>query len=157
LPGWEWTLRDSRWYESLRRLKKYVEENGHACPPQSYVTADGYRLGAWVAMQRVNHAKESLEPDLKDRLEKLPGWEWSPRDALWEESFRRLQEYVEENGHACPPPSYTDDNGDQLGTRVSQQRQRNTNGLLSPDRHERFSNLRGWEWKPPRGGAARRG
>jgi Helicase associated domain len=157
LPGWQWTPRDSRWYEGFRRLQKYIEENGHACPPQSYVTADGYRLGMWVATQRVNNAKKSLEPDLKDRLEKLPGWEWSPLDPLWEEGFRRLQMYIKNNGHACPPRSYTDDDGYQLGTWVTQQRQRNTKGLLSHNRHGRLSKLRGWEWKPRRGGAARRG
>jgi hypothetical protein len=153
----QWTPRDSRWEEGFRQLQKYVKKNGHACPPQSYVGEDGYRLGAWVNMQRYNHAKNLLEPNQKDRLEKLPGWEWSPRDALWEEGFRQLQKYVKKNGHACPPQSYTDDDGYRLGTWVNQQRGKNTKGLLSPDRHERLSKLRGWEWRPPRGGAARRG
>ena len=156
LPGWEWILRDSRWYDGFNRLQEYVEENGNARPPQSYETDDGYRLGAWVAMQRANNATASLEPDLKDRLEKLPGWVWSPRDVLWEEGFRRLQKYVKKNGHACPPQSFTDDDGYRLGTWVSQQRGKNTRGLLSPDRRERLSKLRDWEWNPPRGAAARR-
>jgi len=86
----------------------------------------------------------------------LPGWEWTPRAAMWEEGFRHLQEYVKKNGHAFPTQSYVDHDGYPLGAWIGQQRQKNAKGLLSHDRHERLSKLPGWEWKPPRGAAARR-
>jgi hypothetical protein len=156
LPGWEWTPNDTRWEDSFRRLEKYAKNNGHASPPQKYEDSDGYRLGAWVSLQRRLEAKGRLSPDLRDRLHKLPGWEWTPRATMWEEAFRRLQEYVRKNGHAFPPQSYVDHDGYLLGAWVSQQRQKNAKGLLSRDRRERLSKLPGWEWKPPRGAAARR-
>jgi len=95
--------------------------------------------------------------DAADRSLAGVNWEWSPRDALWEESLRRLQKYIKKNGHGCPPQSYIDDDGYQLGAWVGEQRQKNSKGLLSSGRHERLSKLCGWEWEPPHGGAARPG
>lgn len=156
LPGWDWRPRDSRWEDSFRRLQKYVRKNGHACPPQTFEDEDGYRLGTWVNLQRQIFAKGFLSSEQRDRLEKLPGWKWTPRDALWEEAFRRLLEYEKENGHASPPQTYISDDGYRLGAWVSQQRQRHKKGILAPDRYERLTKVPGWEWAPPLGGAARR-
>jgi superfamily II DNA or RNA helicase len=156
LPGWEWTPNDTRWEDSFRRLEKYAKNNGRACPPQKYEDTDGYRLGTWVTLQRQLEAKGTLSPDLRDRLQKLPGWEWTPKAASWEDAFRRLREYVRTNGNAFPTQSYVHHDGYKLGAWVSQQRQKNAKGLLSPERHERLSKLPGWVWTPPRGAAARR-
>ncbi len=79
------------------------------------------------------------------------------RAASWEKGFCRLQEYVRKNGHACPPQTYRDEDGYRLGSWVSQQRQKSANDALSHDRRDRLAKLRGWEWTPPRGAAARRG
>jgi superfamily II DNA or RNA helicase len=156
LPGWEWVVRDSRWEEGFRRLQEYIKENGHPRPSQAYVTQDGYSLGAWVNMQRHNNAKGFLEPDQQTRLDKLKGWEWSPRDAAWEEGYLHLQEHVKKHRHACPPQSYVDDRGYRLGTWVSQQRHGKTKGSLSSERQLKLNKLKGWEWNPPRGAAAQR-
>ena len=156
LSGWEWTPNDTRWDDSFRRLEKYAKNNGHACPPQTYEDNDGYRLGTWVSLQRQLKAKGTLSPDLRGRLEKLPGWQWSPKAASWEDAFRRLSEYARTNGNAFPTQSYVHNDGFKLGAWVSQQRQKNAKGLLNPDRHERLSKLPGWKWTPPRGAAARR-
>ena len=156
LPGWEWTPNETRWEDSFRRLEKYAKNNGHACPPQKYEDTDGYRLGTWVSLQRQLEAKGTLSPDLRDRLQKLPGWEWTPKAASWEDAFRRLREYVRTNGNAFPTQSYVHHDGYKLGAWVSQQRQKNAKGLLSQDQHERLSKLPGWVWTPPRGAAARR-
>ena len=156
LRGWTWTPNEVRWEDSFHRLRQYANENGHASPSQTHEDADGYRLGTWVNLQRQLEAKGTLRPELRDRLQSLPGWQWTPRAALWEEGFRRLQEYVVRNGHASPPQSYTSDDGYRLGSWVSQQRQKNASGTLSPDRRDRLSKVRLWQWTPPRGAAARR-
>lgn len=156
LPRWDWTPRETRWEDSFRRLQHYAQENGHACPPQAHKDTEGYHLGAWVTLQRRRNAKGTLGTELRDRLQALPGWQWTPVAALWQEGFRRLQEYVRTNGHACPPQTYLTADGYRLGTWVAQQRQRNAKGALSPDRRELLSGVQGWEWTRPRGGASHR-
>lgn len=156
LPGWRWTPNEIRWDDRFRRLQRYADENGHACPAQTYQDTDGYRLGAWVNLQRHLGRKGTLQPELRDRLQALPGWQWTPRAALWEDGLSRLHEYVEKNGHACPPQTYIAEDGYRLGAWVSQQRQKNASGALSVERRDRLSNVPGWQWTRPRGAAARR-
>ncbi|WP_082169684.1 helicase associated domain-containing protein [Mycobacterium heckeshornense] len=42
----------ANWLQGLRRLQAYVDQSGDAQVEAKYTTADGYRLGAWVAQQR---------------------------------------------------------------------------------------------------------
>ena len=156
LPGWQWTPRDSRWDEGFTQLLRYMKNNSGAFPAQSYETEDDYRLGAWVNMQRNAYRKNRLDPSLSKRLADLPGWQWNPRDALWEEGFSHLLEYGKNHGHHNPTQAHTDEDGYNLGAWISQQRQAQRKGTLNEERAQRLSKLKGWQWIPPRGGAARR-
>ena len=73
--GWTWYARADIWEESFNHLLRYVERHGHARVPASY-TVDGYRVGAWVSMQRYRHRKGILNADRERRLQDLPGWTW---------------------------------------------------------------------------------
>ena len=53
--------------------------------------------------------------------QELPGWTWDPFADQWEEGFSRLLDYVERNGDARVPQSYTVD-GYKLGQWVGMQR-----------------------------------
>jgi hypothetical protein len=74
LPGWVWAVHSDAWEERFSHLKKFSEREGHCRVPQRYKTDDDYRLGLWVANQR--KAKDTMEPDRRQRLEALPGWVW---------------------------------------------------------------------------------
>ena len=78
LPGWTWDPEDSWWDEGFNRLLDYVDRNDDARVPQSYEEDDGYRLGTWVTIQRVNRADARLDDVRARRLEALPGWTWDP-------------------------------------------------------------------------------
>ena len=97
-------------------------------------------------MQRVRHAKETLDADRQHRLQDLPGWTWDPRADQWEEGFHRLLRYVKRCGDARVPLSCTVD-GYKLGTWVKVQRRTFANGSLDPDRQHRLQDLTGWTWK----------
>ena len=142
LPGWKWDPFAEKWEEGFRRLKSYVDRNGHANVPQSY-SIDGYRLGHWVTQQRIKHTNGSLDGSRANQLQKLPGWTWDPKSAMWEEGFRRLTDYVEQHNHARVPASYEVD-GYRLGSWVSSQRGKR--GALSHERERRLDGVPGWTW-----------
>jgi hypothetical protein len=46
-----------------------AEAEGHARVPQSHRTADGYRLGQWVGVQR--RKKDSMSAERRQRLDEV--------------------------------------------------------------------------------------
>ncbi len=145
LAGWTWDARSAQWEEGFIRLIEYIKAHGHARVPVTY-TVDGYKLGGWVNTQRDFNARGTLDSTRQQRLEGLPGWNWDPRAAQWEEGFARLFKYVEEHGHARVPGAYKVD-GYKLGGWVSQQRSTYSKGTLDSDRQHRLAALPGWTWK----------
>jgi predicted helicase len=107
-------------------LERFVEDNGHARVPISYVV-DGFRLGNWLAKQRFLHAKDRLEADRERRLVELPRWTWDPFADQWGDGFAALLRFVEDNGHArVPRPCVVD--GFRLGQWAVTQRQPHSEG-----------------------------
>ena len=124
------------------------KRNDDALVPIAHKTDDGYPLGQWVATQRHFRAKGTLGSDREQRLGELAGWTWNGRDAIWEEGFRRLLDYVERNGDALVPKRYKDEDGNQLGVWVMRQRKSYAAGTLDSDRERRLrEEVPGWTWR----------
>jgi superfamily II DNA or RNA helicase/TRAP-type C4-dicarboxylate transport system substrate-binding protein len=139
LPGWTLGARDSRWEELFRHLQQYVEKNGDAQVPQSYKIGR-YWLGKWVSVQR--RTWDSLSEERRQRLLQLPGWTLDARGEWWEDWFRRLEEYVADNGNARVPQKYVTVDGFNLGTWVGNQK--STWKTISEERRRRLRSLSGW-------------
>jgi hypothetical protein len=146
LPGWTWDPYGDQWEERFSLLLDYVERYGDAVVPTSYMTDDGYQLGKWVAVQRNFHRTGTLEGDRARRLHDLPGWSWSGREAMWEEGFKHLLDYVQRGGDALVPAAHKTDNGYPLGQWVTTQRHFRAMGTLDSDRERRLAELPGWIW-----------
>ena len=143
LPKWSWNVLVDNWEENFRVLEKFVEEHGDAKVPDKFITKDGVKLGNWVYVQRL--AQEKMAPKNRERLEKLKGWSWDPRQDLWDNSFGYLKAFNEEFGHCNVPMSYKVD-GFSLQTFVSNVRKRKVE--FDSERLKRFESLTGWSWDP---------
>ena len=61
------------WEEWFGYLERYVDAEGHACVPLTYVTPDGYRLGRWVVKQRRRRDQLTAERVARLALQDLHG------------------------------------------------------------------------------------
>jgi hypothetical protein len=82
--GFIWDRHEARWEEGFEYLRAYVSEHEDCKVPYGHVTADGYRLGLWVQVQRREGGRMSLER--KARLDAL-GFVWDVLAEQWEEVF----------------------------------------------------------------------
>lgn len=148
LDGWEWDVKSAQWEEGFSYLLDYVKENGHALVPHSY-EAGAYKLGAWVANQRVR--RKILSDDRQSRLSTVKGWVWTVPNDAWEKGFAQLLKYIELNKHALVPAVYKTDEGYGLGAWVNAQRRAYATGDLTAGRIDRLSKLDEWVWKAQKG------
>ena len=130
------------WEEGFSHLKQFSEREGHCRVPQGYKTDDGYRLGQWVTSQR--QAKDTMDPDRRQRLEALPGWSWDVHSDHGKKGFSHLKKFSEREGHCRVPKGYKTDDDYRLGQWVASQRQ--TKDTMDPDRRQRLEALPGWSW-----------
>jgi hypothetical protein len=136
--GFVWDIREAKWEEGFRHLKRYKDRVGHCRVPHMY-TEDGINLGAWVANQRSR--KGQLSKERRCRLDEL-GFEWDIFEADWEEGFRYLKHYKERVGDCRVPRSHKED-GYNLGRWVG--KQRSYKRRLSSERRRRLDEL-GFVW-----------
>ncbi len=138
--GFVWDVRDQKWEEGFTRLQTYRESNSNCLVPFDFNTADGYRLGAWINIQRVK--KDTLADVRRRRLNKL-GLVWDVRERQWEEGFAHLRAYRESNSNCLVPFGFKTEDGYRLGNWVNSQRAYQDG--LSPERRRRLDEL-GFVW-----------
>ncbi len=134
------------WDYAFGMFKRYVKENGHPFVPARHRTSDNYRLGAWLAEQRVAYRKKSLLPERTQALESIPGWDWEPLEIRWQNGFRRLAEYVKKFKNARVGQDYVCPDGYFLGRWAAGQRQRYRVNILSDSKRKAFEQMPGWSW-----------
>ena len=66
---------DLQWEKGYAHAAEYVRENRRLPGSSSYVCADGYKLGGWVADQREKYRAGKMKPERKQRLD-IIGMPW---------------------------------------------------------------------------------
>jgi superfamily II DNA or RNA helicase len=138
--GFIWDRHEARWEEGFEYLRAYVSEHEDCKVPYGHVTADGYRLGRWVQVQRREEGRMSLER--KARLDAL-GFVWDVLAEQWEEGFQHLTAFVREHEHCRVKATYVTADGFALGQWVKVQRR--GKDKISAERRARLDAL-GFVW-----------
>jgi superfamily II DNA or RNA helicase len=77
--SWTWDADESAFQESLARLKRFIEQEGHATPAQRLKFED-FSLGMWVSTQRRVYKKGILSDERIRALEAVhESWTWDAR------------------------------------------------------------------------------
>lgn len=153
LAGWVDDVLAARWQAQYEALVAWIDEHGHACPPQTATVEVGgeqVAVGRFVAKQRARRRRGCLVDDGRAAaLEQLPGWDWEPgrQRATWEQSLAVLRRWADEHGHARVAFDEEVD-GLALGTWVTAQRTARREGRLSRAREQRLDAIDGWSWDP---------
>jgi superfamily II DNA or RNA helicase len=138
--GFDWEPHDTYWEVGFDYLQRYHQREGNCIVPQTH-KENGYGLGKWVSVQRLNQDK--LSPKHRERLDEVR-FVWDPLEAAWEEGYRHLTIYVKRMGHARVPQSHKE-NTFPLGPWISNLRAKKDK--LSPQRRHRLDEL-GFDWDP---------
>ena len=139
--GMRWTNRhNARWENGFEHAREYFHARHTLLVPPSYVSADGFKLGDWVANQREKYRAGTLGESQRDRLEEI-GMPWELPDP-WEVRYRLAERYYRENGNLNVPANYVAD-GVWLGRWLDEQRKKTDR--LTPDQMKRLDAL-GMNW-----------
>jgi hypothetical protein len=153
IPGWVWEPFKADFSRKLSALKQFVDREGHARVPGSYVeTFDGeqIKLGQWVGARRNEYATGKLSQHRIDALEAIPGWEWDVSEADFQGALAALKQFVDREGHARVSNKHVETfDGEKLrlGYWVGTRRRDYAKGKLSQDRIDALEALPGWVWK----------
>jgi len=87
------------WDMMYLEAKRYYEENGDLLVPQAYINDNGYRVGQWVNVQRVNYRKKQFLSESRIRRLEAIGMDWQTADErFWNESYQNCKLYFEQHG-----------------------------------------------------------
>jgi len=152
IPGWTWSPREQRFEIALRRLRRFSARLGHCRVPRLHVE-NGFPLGQWVTLRRVDFRQGRLSQARRRKLESLPGWTWEARDVRFMEGMAKLRRFHKRHGHVRVPRSDVDD-GFQLGAWLSSVRSQYIKGTLAAKKEAQLAALPGWSWnfRAPRRG-----
>ena len=73
-----WEPFQEGWQNGLAAAIAYREAAGHLRVPQSFVSDDGFRLGAWISERRTERRDGKLNAERKAQLDAL-GMIWDAR------------------------------------------------------------------------------
>lgn len=116
--GMLWDRRSDRlWQRGYAEALAYRRAHGDLDVPATFKTETGYRLGAWITVQR---SSERLSEHRKKLLDDL-GMVWKKPDS-WETRYALAKAYYDAHGNLDVPGSYVAD-GVWLGKWLNEQQQ----------------------------------
>ena len=100
--------------DGLAQLAAYVAKNGHGRVPYNHATAEGFKLGRWVARRRAVRKMGRLSPEREAELT-AAGMVWDPKGDDDRAGLAHLRAYIDEHGHGRVPLHHVTVDGFKLG------------------------------------------
>jgi hypothetical protein len=139
--NFSWSPLDTYQEQKIYELMEFKKIHGHCNVPAKY--PENFSLGSWVDHKRCMYRKIKLPKELIDRLDSI-GFNWNPKDSIWDERYLELISFKETNGHCDVTAKYTEN--PKLGKWVSWQRSSYRKGELTKERIDKLNQL-GFVWK----------
>ena len=147
---WESYL-DASWNRYYTAAQEYYNKHGDLRVTVRDETADGLKLGTWIANLRT-YRKSGIRTAYltEDRIAALDriGMLWDVPDYLWEENYSAAMEYYREHGNLEIPCGYCAPNGLKIGSWVDRQRairSGKVQGALTQEQIGRLDSI-GMQW-----------
>lgn len=136
--------RKSYWNLMFEEASRYYNDHGSLRMSRNYITESGIALGVWIGTQKTH--KDRLSEDQINRLDSL-GMDWmSIPDRKWEDNYREVHAYYEENEDINKIPSWIySKHGVNLSSWIRTQRGQYRKGKLSENRITRLEEI-GIKW-----------
>ena len=135
---WIWEVDfDAIWESVYLGVHSYVRKNS------KIPNTRNAEFGQWIISQRTTYNNNIMSNDRINKLEAIDGWEWDPRDSMWEDTYIEIKKYVNENGE-LPKRS-----NKEFGLWVQSQRSKHEKYKSSEkgiDRIEKLEAINGWFW-----------
>ncbi len=141
---WIPDARGDAWQLAYAAAAKYQASTGDLRVPQSYETADGFALGAWISHHRTLRRRGKLSADRAAALEAI-GMVWDALDEDWRRGIAAARDFEKANGHLQVPRDFVSPDGFPLGSWITYRR--NGRERLAPDRIKALDSL-GMVWDP---------
>lgn len=132
--------RKSYWDLMYDEAVRYYYNHGSLRMKRNYVTDSGIALGVWIGTQKTH--KDMLSEEQIKRLDSI-GMDWmSISDRKWDDNYREVQAYYNENGDINKIPSWLySKHGINLSAWVRTQRGQYKKGKLSEYRIRKLEEL----------------
>ena len=152
LPGWEWDPNEADLQGWLSALKQFAEREGHITVPIGHEESFGgedYNLSTWIRGHRSKYRRGKLSAERVAALEALPGWNWDPHEANFQNKLGALKQFANREGHLRIPGGHRELwNGEEVLLHSWCYNLRNIRraGKISPERIAALEAVPGWEW-----------
>jgi len=138
--GVDWSPQKT--YDNLVRASvlEYFRRNGNIDIPYDYIDADGRRIGLWVSKQRTAMRRGTASAKDVAWVQAL-GLDAAPSESKFARAMRALELFREQHGHLAVPTNHVAPDGFELGTWVSDVRNKHRAGQLKPERVRQLTTI----------------
>lgn len=138
--GMAWVKKDSFWQHNYELAVLYYKANNNLNVPAKYLAADGTKLGAWIANQRIRYKSGALTAEQIEMLEEI-GIVWDRISTLWENGFNHAKDYFIKNGNLLVKRGEVTEDGFTIGNWVNSQRRNYKSNKLTQEQIEMLEGI----------------
>ena len=144
--GISWIQADDFWRQGYNEAAKYYNENNNLFTNTSYITDTGFKLGNWIANQRVRYKANRLTKEQIRLLEKI-GMCWNANEEKWKAAYGQAVTFFNEHGHLNIKNDYVTPAGIHLGEWLASNRMSYRKGKLEENKADLLEAI-GIVWNP---------